>query len=721
MVPSIKLLPVILLVAIRNGANDVSDYLRAGEGILLPVFTGGISVPEEKMSKQQQQLKEITERLEKGVQELFSTEQYTEYLRVMSQFHNYSFSNILLIAMQKPDATLVAGYGAWQKKFEQNVMRGEKAIKIFAPAPRKVEVEREVLDPVTQRPVLDENGEPLKEMVTVKKPFFKIASVFDVSQTEGKPLPELAQVQELTGSVEGYNLFFDALCRTSGVPIAFEPISGSTHGYYHQVEKRIAIAEDMSEAQNVKTAIHEIVHSRLHDVDMMDEANGIMIDRRTREVQAESVAYTVCQHYGIDTSDYSFGYIAGWSEGREMKELRSSMEVIRREADSMIKAIDANLEELRREQELEAENPFIDEQTVGEETPLVEGQAVEAESGNISSESGGIEIKNGVEQPVERRQTDRPEVSVREGEAIAADQPFSEAVQMPSADVAEKVTIGSFFVERDPHNLGDSHSFQTFSDLDSALAAYAALPNHIDKNIGMESTEQPPSRMTLIQCKNGMETLTDMEFESLSGKWITEESQEAWHRAQFFLDNHDTEIAYRAGNRYFTIQNTDGGYDYTFYDKAFHELDGGVYDNPDVSIREAMDDILEDAGLSYEQCEVIDHGELMKFVEAVRIGDITVVTEEENDSIPLVSDHTEPEASLGGRSRAEIEETVLSMAQAEIDEMGLSEDVKLLGARVYGSRTREGLYQEGSDVDVVLSYTGGIKESAFLIRFMNPA
>ncbi|MCD8012010.1 MAG: DUF3849 domain-containing protein [Lachnospiraceae bacterium] len=204
-----------------------------------------------------------------------------------------------------------------------------------------------------------------------------------------------------------------------------------------------------------------------------------------------------------------------------------------------------------------------------------------------------------------------------------------------------------------------------------------------------------------------------MEFESLSGKWITDESQEVWHRAQFFLDNHDTEVAYRAGNRYFTIQNTDGGYDYTFYDKAFHEIDGGVYDNPDVSIREAMDDILEDNGLSFEQCEVIDHGELMKFVEAVRIGDISIVAEEESDSIPLVSDHTEPEAALGGRSRAEVEETVLSLAQAELDEMGLSEDVKLLGARVYGSRTREGLYQEGSDVDVVLSYTGGIKESAF--------
>ena len=237
-------------------------------------------------NKQQQQLKEITERLEKGVKELFTSEKYMEYLRVMSQFHHYSFSNTLLIAMQKPDATLVAGYGAWQKKFERNVMKGEKAIKIFAPAPRKVEVEQDMLDPETKEPILDENGEVKKETVTVKQSFFKITSVFDVSQTEGKPLPELDTVKDLTASVEEYNIFFEALKRTSKVPIDFQPIEGGSHGFYHQKEKRIAIAEGMSEAQNIKTGIHEIAHSRLHDVDMTDAENGIMVDRRTREVQA---------------------------------------------------------------------------------------------------------------------------------------------------------------------------------------------------------------------------------------------------------------------------------------------------------------------------------------------------------------------------------------------------------------------------------------------------
>lgn len=309
----------------------------------------------ENNSNQKQQLKEITEKLEQGVKELFSSEKYMEYLRVMSQFHNYSFSNTLLIAMQKPEATLVAGYSAWQKKFERNVMKGEKAIKIFAPAPRKVEVERDMLDPETQRSVIDETGEVKKEKVTVQQPYFKITSVFDVSQTDGKPLPEIAEVQDLTGDVNEYNNFFEALKRTSKVPIDFEPIEGTSHGFYHQKEKRIAIAEGMSEAQNVKTCIHEIAHSRMHDIDMIDAENGIMVDRKTREVQAESVAYTVCQHYGIDTSEYSFGYIAGWSEGKEMKELRSSMEVIRREADSMIKEIDGHMEDIRREREQEAE------------------------------------------------------------------------------------------------------------------------------------------------------------------------------------------------------------------------------------------------------------------------------------------------------------------------------------------------------------------------------
>lgn len=500
-------------------------------------------------SKQQQQLKEITERLEKGVKELFTSEKYMEYLRVMSQFHNYSFSNTLLIAMQKPNATLVAGYGAWQKKFERNVMKGEKAIKIFAPAPRKVEVEQDMLDPETQKPILDENGEVKKETVTVKQPFFKITSVFDVSQTEGKPLPELDTVKDLTASVEEYNIFFEALKRTSKVPIDFQPIEGGSHGFYHQKEKRIAIAEGMSEAQNIKTGIHEIAHSRLHDVDMTDAENGIMVDRNTREVQAESVAYTVCQYYGIDTSEYSFGYVAGWSEGKEMKELRSSMEVIRREADSMINEIDRNLEIIRKERQQEMEE---NEQVTS--VPIAES----AEPKYTPFYQGYLDVK----------------------------------ASYPDSIVLYQV--GDFFeaFHDDARTIAEAFDLQLTSRpiSDTERAALVGLPKH--------------------NLENYVEKL--------------------------HVQGHKITIA------------------------------------------------------------ALDEGERKVYQMAS--------PQSEEPVIPLTSENTEPTKALNGYSRKDVEKMVLFAAQAELEEMELSESVKLLGARVYGSRTRDGLFDESSDVDVVLSF-----------------
>ena len=500
-------------------------------------------------SKQQQQLKEITERLEKGVKELFTSEKYMEYLRVMSQFHHYSFSNTLLIAMQKPDATLVAGYGAWQKKFERNVMKGEKAIKIFAPAPRKVEIEQDMLDPETQKPILDENGEVKKEMVTVKQPFFKITSVFDVSQTEGKPLPELDTVKDLTASVEEYNIFFEALKRTSKVPIDFQPIEGSSHGFYHQKEKRIAIAEGMSEAQNIKTGIHEIAHSRLHDVDMTDAENGIMVDRNTREVQAESVAYTVCQYYGIDTSEYSFGYIAGWSEGKEMKELRSSMEVIRREADSMIKEIDRNLEIIRKERQQEMEE---NEQVTS--VPIAES----------------AELKY---------------------------TPFYQGYLDVKAAYPDSIIL---------YQVGDF--FEAFNDDARTIA----------ESLDLQPTSRP---------------ISDTERAALVG-----------------LPKHNLE--------YYVEKLQAQGHKITI--------------------------------------AALDEGERKVYQMAS--------PQSEAPAIPLTSENTEPSNALKGSSRQDVEEMVLFAAQAELEEMELSESVKLLGARVYGSRTIDGLFEESSDIDVVLSF-----------------
>ena len=299
-------------------------------------------------------LKEITDRLEQGIKELFDSDRYKEYLRVMSKFHNYSFNNTLLIAMQKPDASLVAGFQSWKNNFKRNVVKGEKGIKILAPSPFKIKQEMEKIDPATQKPIIGADGKPVKEEKEITIPAFKVVSVFDVSQTEGKELPDIA-VDMLTGDVERFKDVFAALEKTSPVPIGFEKIEGNSHGYYHLEEKRIAIDEGMSELQTIKTAIHEIAHAKLHDIDpnAPKEEQADRPDRRTREVQAESVAYAVCQHYGLDTSDYSFGYVAGWSSGRELDELKSSLETIRSTAAEIINSIDEHLQEIQKERDKE--------------------------------------------------------------------------------------------------------------------------------------------------------------------------------------------------------------------------------------------------------------------------------------------------------------------------------------------------------------------------------
>ena len=303
-------------------------------------------------------LKEITDRLEQGITELFESERYKEYLRVMSKFHNYSFNNTLLIAMQKPDASLVAGFSSWKNNFGRSVMKGEKGIKIIAPSPFTVKQEVEKTDPQTGKPVIGKDGKPVTEEKEIKVPAYKVVSVFDVSQTEGRELPDIA-VNELTGNVDRFKDFFAALEQASPVPVGFEKIEGGAHGYYHLEEKRIAIDEGMSDLQTLKTAIHEIAHAKLHDIDLNapKEKQKPRVDRRTREVEAESVAYTVCQHYGLDTSDYSFGYVAGWSSGKELAELRGSLETIRNTAAEMINAIDGHFAELQKAQEKEQAQP----------------------------------------------------------------------------------------------------------------------------------------------------------------------------------------------------------------------------------------------------------------------------------------------------------------------------------------------------------------------------
>ena len=337
-----------------------------------------------------QQVREITDKLEQGIKELFESERFKEYLRTMSKFYNYSFNNTLLIAMQKPEATYVAGYTSWQRNFDRQVMKGEKGIKILAPAPYKAQEEREKIEPLTKKPMIDADGKAVTETVEVLRPAFKVVSVFDVSQTDGKELPDIV-VDELKGTVENYEAFFDALKQESPVPISFEDIPGGAKGFFSPVESRIAIQEGMSEIQTVKTAIHEIAHAKLHAVKPDEKAAPEdKKDRHTKEVEAESVAYTVCQRYGIETSDYSFGYIAGWSSGKETKELKSSLDTIRKTAAEMIEGIDAKLKVLLTEKaqsvEQEADTPA--KEAVSEEKPEV---PIYRETANYAYEAGELE------------------------------------------------------------------------------------------------------------------------------------------------------------------------------------------------------------------------------------------------------------------------------------------------------------------------------------------
>ena len=298
-------------------------------------------------------VKEITDRLEQGVQAIFDSDRYKEFLTAMSKFHDYSLNNTILIAMQ--GGNLVKGFRQWEKEFDRHVKSGEKGIKIFAPAPYKVKKLVDKIDPETRKPVLDREGKTVKEEKEITFPAFKVVTVFDISQTEGKEFPDLS-VKPLLADVEQYEDFFAALEKASPVPIAFEQITNGANGYFSLTDKRIAIKEGVSELQAVKTAIHEIAHAKLHDVDLNappDQQNRV--DRHTREVQAESVAYTVCQHFGLDTSDYSFGYVAGWSSDKEMTELKASLETIQATAKELINEIEGHFTELQQKRQAEQE------------------------------------------------------------------------------------------------------------------------------------------------------------------------------------------------------------------------------------------------------------------------------------------------------------------------------------------------------------------------------
>lgn len=333
-----------------------------------PIEESETPAAETTAKQNKQRIKEITESIETGIREMFETERYQTYLSTMSRFHKYSVNNTMLIYMQRPDATLVAGFNKWRDQFGRHVKKGEKGIQIIAPTPVLKKIQETVLDPDTLTPVLDADGNEMTEERTVKIPLFKPVSVFDVSQTEGKPLPEL--VSTLSGDVEQYDAFVEALRRSFPVPITFEPMAAGMDGYFSTTQHRIAIREGMSQVQTISAMIHEIGHSKLHDYERI-RAEAMQTgtdtpkekDRNTEEVEAESISYAVCQYYGIETAENSFGYIATWSKGKELKELRSSLETISKTVSSLITDIDRNFAEIRKERGLD---PKTEEKTEAE-------------------------------------------------------------------------------------------------------------------------------------------------------------------------------------------------------------------------------------------------------------------------------------------------------------------------------------------------------------------
>ena len=578
---------------------------------------------------EKQKVKEITDRLEEGLKELFESEKYKNYLSAMSKFHNYSANNIQLIAMQRPDATFIAGYRAWQKNFERHVNKGEKGIQILAPAPYKVKEEREKIDPVTKEPMLDEDGMPVMEEVEIKIPAFRVVTVFDYAQTGGKELPGLG-VNELHGNVENYLDFMEALKRVSPVPISYEKMEGDRKGYFLDLSHPIGIKVGMSEAQTAKTGVHEVAHAKLHAKESGQETEAYK-DRETKEVEAESIAYTVCQHFGIDTSDYSFGYIAGWSSGKEMPELKSSLDTIRKNSSELIRGIEAQLMEIEKEKAAEQEQPetdFLSDDVMGisEMQQESEENASNREAQLLygSKDQFGIYQLKDIEDTRDIRFMAMDYLEMKGVPVYKENYELTYAgelvegmslediyakfnIDRPADFTGHSLSVSDVVVlHQDGENTShyvDSVGFREMPEFIKEIALSAEVSEEkvstMDNEMaGSEKTEDYREMMP-----EEVKALVKERFESqLKSSGIDDVSLYAERfdalyeqgNSHINTEKDETELAFQLADRYISIQEATDGYDYTIYDMDYLELDGGVYDNPDMTIRQALDEIVSD-------------------------------------------------------------------------------------------------------------------------------
>ena len=738
---------------------------------------------------EKQKVQEITEKLEQGIKELFESEKYKTYLNTMSKFHNYSFNNTMLIAMQKPDATLVAGFKAWQKNFDRHVKKGEKGIRILAPAPYKIKEERDKIDPVTQELLLDKDGNPQKEEVEITIPAFRAVSVFDVAQTDGKPIPELA-AKELLSDVEGYQDMIRAVEAISPVPIELEEIAGDSKGYYDREAKRIAVQENMSESQTLKTMIHEVAHSKLHSKEV-EQDEQMRKDRNTKEVEAESIAYTVCQHFGVDTSDYSFGYIAGWSSGRDTKELRASMDTIRRTASELITGIEEQLQELQRNREVSQEqtkesilliqNTDLSEfslldvygmdrpelmQALSEMTDddKLSIQAYLESRGAWTTEIGNQDSREYGEYHLDvRYNTDTDElIDMKERKAV-----YDKAMQEELAESDSNREAQLLYGNTDKYGiyqLKDNPELDKFRfEGTESLKRMGITKDNFDAVLPENYKLVYMGELAELQGQTQSETLeaiytkfnidhpADYKAHSLSVSDIVVLHENGENTAHFvdsfgftelpkFMltlegkeNEIETELAVHIADRYILMHECEEGYDYSILDEQYHLLDGGVYDNPDITIRRAMDMVIanlkeprfsavteqyyRDEYLQGEvyagsEAEIVDFEELSEKAEEVEQADLEAKQAEFRENNPdVVADFRarteELFHSLDGQSAEDIEKTVYAYVRSQIDEYGL--DAEIVDVVVSGSRCR-GIEKENSDLDVVVEYTGSTRE-----------
>ena len=741
---------------------------------------------------EKQRVQELTDKLEQGLQDLFNSDSYRNYLSTMSKFHNYSFNNTLLIAMQKPDATLVAGYKAWQKNFERHVNKGEKAIRILAPAPYKIKEERDKIAPVTQELLLDKDGNPQKEEVEITIPAFRAVSVFDVAQTDGKPIPELA-AKELLSDVEGYQDMIRAVEAISPVPIELEEIAGDSKGYYDREAKRIAVQENMSESQTLKTMIHEAAHSKLHSKEV-EQDEQMRKDRNTKEVEAESIAYTVCQHFGVDTSDYSFGYIAGWSSGRDTKELRASMDTIRRTASELITGIEEQLQELQRNREVSQEqtkdsilliqNTDLSEFSLldvyGMDRPeLMQAlsemsdddklsiQAYFESKGAWTAEIGNQDSREYGEYHLDvRYNTDTDELIDMKERKAAHDKAMQEELAESDSNREAQLLYGNtdkygIYQLKDNPEL-DKFRFEgteslkrmgiTKDNFDAVLPENYKLV-YMGELAELQGQTQSET-LEAIYTKFNIDHPADYKAHSLSVSDIVVLHENGENTAHFvdsfgftelpkFMltlegkeNEIETELAVHIADRYILMHECDEGYDYSILNEQYHLLDGGVYDNPDITIQRAMDMVIADLkeprfsavteqyyrdeflqGEVYagSEAEIVDFEELSEKAEEVEQADLEAKQAEFRENNPdVVADFRarteELFHSLDGQSAEDIEKTVYAYVQSQIDEYGL--DAEIVDVVVSGSRCR-GIEKENSDLDVVVEYTGSTREDDF--------